>query len=117
MDGADELARDGIELLQDDAAETMVAFAMVPLDVHQPFAAVLIVKKGGVKPDRMHEYRFRPGTENVWCGAEKNGCVLEGLAHSAGPDIGMDQPELAVVMGERWRPDAAGIDDAAQIEL
>ena len=91
------------------------AVAMVPHHVDEPLASVVVVKERGVEAARIDVDRVRPRALDRRRGHDVVVRVLEVAVQPL--DVGIDQPEFAVGMGQAWRPDAAGIGFAAQVEL
>src|SRR5712671_3389478 len=113
----DELLRLRVVFLNDDTREAMPAFTKIPFHVYEPLAAIVIVKKRWVKADGVQHHRIAPRPANILRSREINTDVLERPSHAAGADVSEDEPELLVRMAVAWRPHAAGIHNAAQVEL
>ena len=118
---SDEAPRAGVPLLQQDAAETWMSsqflriVAMVPQHVEEPFASVVVVKQRGVEAAGVDVDRVRPRPIDGGGGDDEIVRVLEGAVESL--DVGVDQPEQPVGVGEAGRPDAARIGIPAHVEL
>ena len=121
-DRAGEAAGDGVVLLAEDAVEGGAARAaadavgrVLPLLVHEPLAAVVVVEERGVEAGGVHVDRVRPGAGDRRGGDKVVVGVLEVAVVAL--DVGVDQPEEAVGVAEAGGPDAAAVGLAAEVEL
>ena len=87
---------------------------MVPNHIDEPLAAVVVVKQRRVKSARIDVSALGPRAFNRRRGDD---VVVRVLEVSVEPfDVGVDEPEFPVGVGETGGPDAAGIRLAAQVE-
>lgn len=104
-----------VELGQRDAVELMLVFTMVPRLLHQIFAAVVVVEQAGVESDAVQTKRLRPRPADVLGGRQVVDDVLERTVDDM--NIGIDDPEPSVRIGQVGRPYAAGRRIAAHVKL
>lgn len=111
-----------IPFLQQDAVEgrrfrrAAIAFgAVVPLHVDEPLAAVIVVEERGIEAGGIDIDRLGPFGLDRGCRDDVVRRVLEIAVVAL--DVGIDQPELPVGIGQARRPDAAAIGIAAHVEL
>ena len=88
---------------------------VLPLLVHEPLSAVVVVEERGVEAGGVHVDGVRPGAGDGGGGDEVVVGVLEVAVVAL--DVGVDQPEEAVGVAEAGGPDAAAVGLAAQVEL
>ncbi len=117
----DQSAGGRVPFLEEDAEKRRVfevrarRAAMVPDHVDEPLASVVVVKQRRIEAARVDIDRIGPfgldrgRRDDVVMG------VLEVAVEAF--DVGVDEPEFAVGVGEAGRPDAAGIRFAAHVEL
>ena len=118
---ADQPARSRVPFLQQDAEKRRMLqmracwAAVVPDHVDEPLASVVVVKQRRIEAARVDIDRVRPRPLDRRRGDDVIVRVLEVAVEAF--DVGVDEPEFAVGVGEAGRPDAAGIRLAPQIEL
>ena len=118
---ADQPARSRVPFLEQDAEKRWVLqmrarwAAVVPDHVDEPLAPVVVVKQRRIEAARVDIDRVRPRPLDRRRGDDVIVCVLEVAVEAF--DVGVDEPEFAVGVGEAGRPDAAGIRLAAHVEL
>ncbi|MNI31039.1 hypothetical protein D3C73_849030 [compost metagenome] len=114
-DRPDELLFYRVIFLHHDAAEAGWTSAMIPKQVHVPFAAIVIMKERRIETGRIQIDRIRPRTFNRRRGDHIVMRILERAALAL--HIRINQPEKAVGIGDAWCPDAAAVGIAAHVEL
>ena len=117
----DQLPRLDVVFLHHDAVELVLPGSVVPghLDVPLPpgtgDVAVIVVEQRSVKTHAIQVDRLGPWAVDRRAGHQEVLNVLERARPAA--DVGVDQPEQAVGVGQAWRPDAAGTRIAAHVQL
>ena len=109
---ADQLARLRVLFLQQDAGKgRMLRVAadavrkVVPQHVEEPLAAVIVVEERGIEAARIDIDRIGPRPFDRRRGDDVVVRVLEVAVEAL--DVGVDQPEQPVGIGQARRPDAA----------
>ena len=103
---AHQLPFDGVKLLNDSPGKAGGFQPPVKQHIQEIVASVVIVKKRRVKAAGGEKGRFTPWAGDFWCSDDIVQGVLKG---SRAFDIGINQPEQPVRVGEMRCPQAAGI--------
>ena len=116
MQWPDEAPLRVVVLLQQDAAEGVVARAVVPLHAEQPAAAVVVVEQRGVEAAAVQVHRIRTRGPDGW---RSDGSSWQGvLVHAEqAAHVGVDEVEDAVAPAQAGCPDAARVGLPAHLEL
>ena len=109
---AHQLPCDGVKLLNDGTRKAGVFEPPVKQHIQEIVAAVIIVEQRRVKAAGGDKGRFTPRTGDFWRRDDIVQGVLEG---GRAFDIGINQPEQPIRIGEVRCPQAAGIVVAKQL--
>ena len=110
--------------LEFNACEALAAGAMVPAEIDQVLAAIVIVKERRIEAGAVEVNGVRPlaidgrACHQVVVGIAERGTGGGALGGAAvALYVGIDEPEQTVGVGEAGCPDAAGIRVAQHVEL
>ena len=107
-----QLARGGIKFLDNCPRKAGIFEPPVEQHVQKVVAAIVVMEQRRVKTAGGHQSRFAPRAGDFWRSDDIVQGVLEG---SRAFDIGINQPEKPVRVGEMRCPQAAGIVVAQQL--
>ncbi len=121
---ADQAALGVRIFLANDAGEAVVARPPIPELIDEILPPVVVVEQRGIEAARIHIDRIGPFAVDLGRGHEVVVEIAQARAAGAADrgaavafHVGINQPKLAIGMGQARRPHAAGIRIAAHVEL